>query len=73
MLRNVHPGFNPYDYEKKYPEDAFGEEAGPNARVWWTYLDVAEEFDFERIEGWKDTIDVLLIFVCFVPLEVLRL
>ncbi|KAJ7228051.1 hypothetical protein C8J57DRAFT_1673702 [Mycena rebaudengoi] len=54
--------FNPYDYEKKYPPDGHGEEAGPNARVWWTYLDVAEDFDTERIEGWKDTIDVLLIF-----------
>lgn len=57
--------FNPYDYEQKYPEDPFCEEAGPNARVWRTYLDVAEEYDAERIDGWKDTIDVLLIFVRF--------
>lgn len=56
-------GFNPYDYEKKYPEDPFCEEAGPNARVWWTYLDVAAEYDAERIDGRKDTIDLLLIFV----------
>lgn len=59
--------YNPYDYESKYPEDPHGTETGTNARVWWTYLDVAEEYDLERVESWKDTIDVLMIFVRVIP------
>ncbi|KAG8750654.1 hypothetical protein FRC14_000329 [Serendipita sp. 396] len=53
---------NPDDYEAKYPADEFGEEAGPNARFWRVYLDEAELFDIEMTEGWRDTIDVLLVF-----------
>jgi len=55
-------GYNPDDYEQKYPDDPFGLEAGPNARVWKVYLDEADKFDTEKIEGWSDTIDLLLIF-----------
>lgn len=39
---------------------------GPQARVWKTYLDEAEAYDLERVEGWKDTVDVLLVFVSFI-------
>lgn len=53
---------NPFDYENKYPEDAYGEEFGDNARVWKVYMDEAELFDVELTEGWKDTVDVLLVF-----------
>ncbi|KAG8810091.1 hypothetical protein FRC19_004787, partial [Serendipita sp. 401] len=53
---------NPDDYEAKYPADEFGEEVGPNARFWRVYLDEAELFDIEMTEGWRDTIDVLLVF-----------
>jgi Family of unknown function (DUF6535) len=28
-----------------------------------TYLDESEAYDKEKVEGWKDTIDVLLVFV----------
>lgn len=28
-----------------------------------TYLDEAETFDRDRVEGWKDTVDVLLVFM----------
>ncbi|TFY80559.1 hypothetical protein EWM64_g3454 [Hericium alpestre] len=51
-----------HDYEQKYPADEIYEEMGPNARVWRVYLDEAEAFDTDMIEGWKDTIDVLLVF-----------
>lgn len=51
------------DYELKYAEDEYGQEAGPNARVWKTYLDESEIYDLEKVESWKDTIDILLIFV----------
>lgn len=50
------------DYEQKYPRDRPGKEGADNARVWFTYLDEAETFDRERIEGWKETADVLLVF-----------
>jgi hypothetical protein len=28
-----------------------------------TYLDESDAYDKEKVEGWKDTIDVLLVFV----------
>lgn len=52
-----------FDYEQKYPEDASGEEAGDYARVWLTYLDETEQYDRDKIDGWKDTIDVLMVLV----------
>lgn len=54
---------NPSDYEQKYPEDPYGKEFEPEARVWKVYMDEAEVFDMELTEGWKDTVDVLLVFV----------
>ncbi|KAJ7581598.1 hypothetical protein C8J56DRAFT_728174, partial [Mycena floridula] len=58
-----HPGgVKTYDYEQKYPSDAIGMEMASSARVWLVYLDEAEEFDHEMIEGWRDTIDVLFVF-----------
>ncbi|TFL00141.1 hypothetical protein BDV98DRAFT_509611, partial [Pterulicium gracile] len=53
---------NPSDYEQKYPEDPYGKEFEPEARVWKVYMDEAEVFDMELTEGWKDTVDVLLVF-----------
>jgi hypothetical protein len=35
----------------------------PNARVWRVYLDEAELNDRDMVEGWKDAMDVLLVFV----------
>jgi hypothetical protein len=51
------------DYDHRYPSDKFGEEMGPGARVWRVYLDEAELNDRDMVEGWKDGIDVLLVFV----------
>lgn len=56
------PAANPFDYEKKYPEDAYGKEFDDDARVWKVYMDEAELFDVELTDGWKDTVDVLLVF-----------
>ncbi|GJJ12934.1 hypothetical protein Clacol_007181 [Clathrus columnatus] len=53
--------FGKFDYEQKYPEDPYGEEAGEYARVWLTYLDETEQYDRDKIDGWKDTIDVLMV------------
>lgn len=41
----------------------YGDEAGPNARVWRVYRDRATEGDDDLIEGWYDTLNMLLIFV----------
>ncbi|KAH8831812.1 hypothetical protein DL96DRAFT_1524757, partial [Flagelloscypha sp. PMI_526] len=51
-----------YNYEEKYPEDAPGQELGPDARVFKVYNEVAEEYDRDMIRGFRDTLDSLLIF-----------
>ncbi|KAL1717940.1 hypothetical protein EV715DRAFT_202060 [Schizophyllum commune] len=53
---------NPFDYEQKYEEDDYGDELGPNARFWRVLLDEGQAYDAELIEGWRDTLDVLLVF-----------
>ncbi|PBK73550.1 hypothetical protein ARMSODRAFT_879988, partial [Armillaria solidipes] len=56
------PGNDPFDYEQKFPEDKRHEEMGPTARVWRTYLEECAPFDSEMVEGWRDGLDVLLVF-----------
>ncbi|KAK0490359.1 hypothetical protein IW261DRAFT_1308438, partial [Armillaria novae-zelandiae] len=50
------------DYEQKFPEDKQYEELGPTARVWRTYLEQCAASDGEMVEGWRDGLDVLLVF-----------
>ncbi|KAK0231760.1 hypothetical protein EDD85DRAFT_775554, partial [Armillaria nabsnona] len=50
------------DYEQRFPEDKRCEELGPLARVWRTYLEECGAFDIEMLEGWRDGLDVLLVF-----------
>ncbi|KAK0503508.1 hypothetical protein EDD18DRAFT_1017612, partial [Armillaria luteobubalina] len=50
------------NYEEKYPEDAYGEELGPNARVFRTYVDERAKHDTNMVEEAKDGVDVLLVF-----------
>lgn len=45
------------------PEDAYGEETFPEARVWKVYNGESGAYDLERIAAWKDALDVLLVFV----------
>ncbi len=56
-------GNDPFDYEQRFPEDKRYEELGPLARVWRTYLEECGVFDVEMLEGWRDGLDVLLVFV----------
>ncbi|KAK0195068.1 hypothetical protein F5146DRAFT_974462, partial [Armillaria mellea] len=56
------PGNDPFNYEQKFPEDKQHEEMGPTARVWRTYLEECAPFDSEMVEGWRDGLDVLLVF-----------
>ncbi|KAK0448776.1 hypothetical protein EV421DRAFT_1484787 [Armillaria borealis] len=55
-------GNDPFNYEQKFPEDKRHEEMGPTARVWRTYLEECAPFDIEMVEGWRDGLDVLLVF-----------
>ncbi|KAH7092733.1 hypothetical protein BKA62DRAFT_596971, partial [Auriculariales sp. MPI-PUGE-AT-0066] len=50
------------DFDRKYPPDRHGDEAGPNARVWRVYRDRVTELDEDLMQGWNSTLDVLLIF-----------
>lgn len=54
---------DPFDYKQKYPPDAIYEETGPNARVWRMCLDEFAIFDADLAEDFRDTVDVLLVFV----------
>ncbi|KAG6915502.1 hypothetical protein DXG01_011179 [Tephrocybe rancida] len=56
------PGIRNYDYTFKYPRDKRGEEHEENARVWNVYLDEAELYDTEMIQGFRNIIDGLLVF-----------
>ncbi|KAH8796261.1 hypothetical protein DL96DRAFT_1510919, partial [Flagelloscypha sp. PMI_526] len=62
-IPRYHPftGGRSFDYEQRYPLDPDGKEAGPEARVWLTYLDEAEMYDHDMIQGFRDTIDSLLV------------
>ncbi|KAL1746604.1 hypothetical protein HDZ31DRAFT_33847 [Schizophyllum fasciatum] len=50
------------DYSEIYPEDPYGAEAGENARVWRVYLDESGQFDDDMMRGFRDTLDVHLVF-----------
>ncbi|KAH8824526.1 hypothetical protein DL96DRAFT_1558338 [Flagelloscypha sp. PMI_526] len=54
-------GGRSFNYEQKYPPDAEGEEASDEARVWSTYLDEAETYDHDMVQGFRDAIDSLLV------------
>lgn len=51
------------NFERKYPPDPLGEELAPNARVWKVYREQATAHDKAMLEGWNNTLDILLIFV----------
>ncbi|KAG6907344.1 hypothetical protein DXG01_009266 [Tephrocybe rancida] len=55
-------GIRNYDYTFKYPRDKRGEEHKENARVWNVYLDEAEMYDTEMIQGFRNIIDGVLVF-----------
>ncbi len=52
-----------FDYEEKYPEDPIYAECSPTARVWRAFIEESQKFDTEIVDDWRDTIDVLLVFV----------
>jgi hypothetical protein len=48
---------------QQYSEGLPGEELGETARVWHMYGDEAREIDKETIDEYKESIDILLVFV----------
>ncbi|KAJ3830542.1 hypothetical protein F5880DRAFT_1468240, partial [Lentinula raphanica] len=50
------------DYRLNYPENRQYHEHGPEARVWWVYLDEATAFDNDMIGELGDSLDILLVF-----------
>ena len=52
-----------YNYMEKYSEDKSGEEFSEKARVWNVYLDEAETYDADMIQGYRNIMDGLLVFV----------
>ncbi|KAK0186815.1 hypothetical protein F5146DRAFT_935668, partial [Armillaria mellea] len=55
-------GSSPQDYTRRFPVDPYGQEMSDNARVWQTYVEEAVAFDGEKLDEYRDTIDVLLVF-----------
>ncbi|KAF9003174.1 hypothetical protein BDZ89DRAFT_1169573 [Hymenopellis radicata] len=51
-----------FDYEEKYAPDEEYKEMGPKARVWLTYLDESKKIEDQRVEEWRDVLDVVLVF-----------
>ncbi|KAF9042763.1 hypothetical protein BDZ89DRAFT_943893, partial [Hymenopellis radicata] len=56
-----HPVFND-NYEERFPEDPYGEETAPNARVWRTLVEEAAAFDAVFVGQARDGLDVMLVF-----------
>ncbi len=56
-------GAAPRDYKARYPLDPYGQEMSDNARIGSICLDEAADFDANMLAEWRDTIDVLLVFV----------
>lgn len=55
------------DYTRKYPPGEYGDEMGPDARVWKTYIDESDIADKEYISDNNATLDGILVFVSKYP------
>ncbi|KAF8915652.1 hypothetical protein CPB85DRAFT_1217395, partial [Mucidula mucida] len=50
------------DYEKRLPEDPYGEETAPDARIWRVYNEEAAAYDTVYVGQARDGLDVMLVF-----------
>ncbi len=72
------PVFND-DYVARLPEDPYGQETAPNARIWRVYVEEAAAFDENMVGQSRDGLDVMLVFVrivlelCLKPTHLLAL
>ncbi|KAF8900594.1 hypothetical protein CPB85DRAFT_1228382, partial [Mucidula mucida] len=55
------PVFND-DYVARLPEDPYGQETAPNARIWRVYVEEAAAFDENMVGQSRDGLDVMLVF-----------
>lgn len=60
----INKGTDMFDHERKYAEDEKFQEMGPMARVWKVLLEEYAKLDGDKVEDWRDGLDVLLVFVC---------
>lgn len=58
-----------YNYEEKYEADDWGWEMRQESRFYRTFVDECDIYDIEKMEGWRDVLDVLLVFVRFIILS----
>ncbi|KAH7097843.1 hypothetical protein BKA62DRAFT_584325, partial [Auriculariales sp. MPI-PUGE-AT-0066] len=58
----AHPPAAYSEFDKHFQPDNYGEEATDNARVWKVYRTRVTDLDNDLIEGWKDTLNFLLVF-----------
>ena len=57
------------DYTRKYPNDEYGAEMYPDARIWRTFIDERDIADKEYIDDNNATLDGILVFVGQDPLS----
>ncbi|KZV98036.1 hypothetical protein EXIGLDRAFT_746826 [Exidia glandulosa HHB12029] len=50
------------EFKRKFPPDPLGKELDDGARVWKVYRDEATAYDTTMLDGWSQTLDILLIF-----------
>ncbi|KZV99764.1 hypothetical protein EXIGLDRAFT_215288 [Exidia glandulosa HHB12029] len=50
------------DFKREFPPDVFGHEMDDSARVWKVYRAHATSHDDALLEGWNETINILLVF-----------
>ncbi|KAF9007765.1 hypothetical protein BDZ89DRAFT_1168404 [Hymenopellis radicata] len=53
---------DPFDYEQKYAPDEEFKEMSPNARAFRVYVDESAKYDREMVNGWREGLDMLLVF-----------
>lgn len=64
MVAGIRPNFVDFDdYRQKYGDDGPGMEMGPDARVCRVYNDEADKYDKEMLDGWHESLNILLTFV----------
>ncbi|KAG6818782.1 hypothetical protein H0H93_001801 [Arthromyces matolae] len=51
-----------HNYQAIYESDPRGQEASENARLWRVYLDEADAYDSDMIDGFRTILDGLLVF-----------
>jgi hypothetical protein len=61
-----------YQRQLEPDEDKYMEEMGDHARIWHIYNEEAAQIDAEMVNGWKGSLDTLLLFVCAIHPSILE-